>query len=319
MFLFGYNLSAANLMDLYHPDDIYQVCVGPKDLSSFEIPIVSASIGVDTSNPNTFNSELDAWLRRHSVAYFGHFIHQLEGRLDITPFFPIEAPTTIKASAVIASIYPPTEDQPNHFGILRIVSGKLSGENVAFEPSDLYIHGFNMGACKDISEILYADAKVLLDVRPALLSEATRWSAVLANCCDDDGNPLRIQTLHVTSLAFIGQRPNKSLSAKINFTAQDVLANGDAVRWLKSAGLPISTFVSAESSSKEALPEMLEPRTIVEPQLVPRLAPQLEPQLEPKVVRQVQPRFEPKLAATSVSVRSRVEPSVSRDPQVIML
>jgi hypothetical protein len=77
--------------------------------------------------------------------------------------------------------------------------------------------------------------------------------------------------------------------------------------------------VSAESSSKEALPEMLEPRTIVEPQLVPRLAPQLEPQLEPKVVRQVQPRFEPKLAATSVSVRSRVEPSVSRDPQVIML
>jgi len=174
MFLFGHNLSTANLMDIYHKDDIYRTYVGPKEKSSCEVPIIRAWLGTDTRKQNTPNPELDAWLKRHSVSSIDKFVGDLKNKLVIplvTPFFPIDVPTTIKASGIIGSIYPPSIGKPNHFGLLRIVSGPLSGESVAFEPYDLYIHGFNMGACKDMSKILFADTKVLVEVRPPLLSE----------------------------------------------------------------------------------------------------------------------------------------------------
>jgi hypothetical protein len=84
-----------------------------------------------------------------------------------------------------------------------------------------------------------------------------------------DGMPLRIQTRHIVSLVYIGQRPIKPLRGKYNFTMEEIMANGNVVRWLKSVGLPTNILVSAESLPKQPLPGRLEPRPLVQPQLAP--------------------------------------------------
>ena len=63
-------------------------------------------------------------------------------------------------SSTVISIYPPTVDKPNHFGLLRMTNGPFLGEVVSFEPSDLYIHGLYAGACKDMSKFLYPGTEV---------------------------------------------------------------------------------------------------------------------------------------------------------------
>lgn len=89
-----------------------------------------------------------------------NFLRTVKNAFEITPYFPVEVPPNSCAAAVVMAIYPPTPTKPNHFGLLRIVSDKFQGEVVTFEPEDLYIHGVNIGACKDMSKILFNGTEV---------------------------------------------------------------------------------------------------------------------------------------------------------------
>ena len=99
-------------------------------------------------------------MKRHSLHSTENFLRLVKNSFEIKPYFPAEVPPNSCAAAVVMAIYPPTPSKPNHFGLLRIVSDNFLGEVVTFEPADLYIHGVNIGACKDMSQILFNGTEV---------------------------------------------------------------------------------------------------------------------------------------------------------------
>lgn len=131
--------------------------------NSFELPIARAWIGFFSPEARRGdpNPGLDTWMTRHSLANFDHFIRVVQGRCPIIPFFPVTSSyQNSMVSAVIQSIYPPSPEKPNHFGLVKIIHGPLAGEIVAFEPDDLYIFNQNMGKCKDLSSLFWAGVEV---------------------------------------------------------------------------------------------------------------------------------------------------------------
>ena len=127
-----------------------------------ELPIKLAWIGQfeprvkrDDNNP-----EFMSWLRKHKIPDFDQFFTYLTGRSGVaSPHFPV---TTIvrPLCAFVQSIYPPTPETVNHFGLLQIASGSFANQIVPFESDDTYIFGQTMGNVGDLSQIFVAGEEV---------------------------------------------------------------------------------------------------------------------------------------------------------------
>ena len=130
----------------------------------FEMPIKLAWIGPFThkvGRDDIDNPELNSYLRRHAMENFDVLLDRLEGRGKITPYFPVIAVKATKPlCAVVHSVYPPTIEKWNHFGLLQITNGPLANQIVPFKPIDTYIFDQSLARVKDLSQVLWAGEEV---------------------------------------------------------------------------------------------------------------------------------------------------------------
>lgn len=130
---------------------------------NFEMPIKLAWIGPFTPKvgpDDTDNPKFNSYLRKHNLN-FDKFSKRVQGLGKVTPYFPVIPIYAVKPlCAVVHSVYPPTTDKWNHFGLLKITKGPLTNQIVSFQPNETYIYEQNVGRVKDLSQILWAGEEV---------------------------------------------------------------------------------------------------------------------------------------------------------------
>lgn len=253
--LFGRNLKDANLMDIFHISDQYNVTI--LEPARSEAQIGRAWIGSTTpiqQRDLERNPEFQSWLQRHEMENFAKFVAVVEGKTIFSPYFPIiPLEKRVKYPAVVNSIYPPTKELPNHFGLLKITNGPLANQIVPFEPDDLFIFMYSLGRCEDLSQILFSGEKLQCEIRQPTLTEETHWKKVLEVCCDNDGRPLKIVPHHVVYLAYVGLRPQRQMvPLKFNFTADELSRNTNLKMWLDKRQISCSTFSEIVAGGKNS-------------------------------------------------------------------